>query len=289
MKRLLFCVLLVAAVAARAASPWQEARTVTRAQIVAALRVQQALGYRLDAIANSVRLQSGLFLHLAEQERSTTHPPRPLRLRHADWFAAYLEATGLAPEAVPPWVAVPHRFHEDYLIDGRIERVLDLAATLDRPRRAVVVTAGWPAADGAPTSYSFEDRSTDPAIETTRSQVNGYGVLDYGDAIVIDAIHGVTGRATSGILGAVFAVIGHARAVQTRFAIAPDGTQVSRTTARKGLTLTQSIAIAADGRVKPAVPAERRDLVEIDERLMRMGVRVAWRPAVAVPPDDAGD
>lgn len=275
---------LFAAACCQAASPWDEARVVERAQLVAALREQQTLGYRMDAIAQSVRMHTAIFLRLATQEQAANVTPRALRIGHRDWLAAYLEVTGLKAGEVPAWIEVPHRFREDYLVDGRIERVLDLAATRDRPRAALRVTAGWPPAPDAPASYSFEDRSTDPAIETTRLQVNGYVVLDYGDAIVVDGIHGVTGRATSGLLGAVFSLIGHARAVQTRFAIAADGTQVSRTTARKGLTLTQAIAILSDGRVLPSLPAERDDLAAIDARLAALPLNVVALPAALSPP-----
>jgi hypothetical protein len=281
--RLLAIALLLATTLARAATPWDDARTVPRERIAAALREEQAQGYRLDAIANSVRMQSGVFLRLTEQENAAA-APRPLRISHADWMAAYCEVTGIAPEATPAWVRVPHGFKEDFLLDGRREQVLDIAATRHPPRRAVTVTAGWPAAPGVPGSYSFDDRSTDPAIETTRRQVNGYRILDFGDAIVIDGIHGVSGRATSGLLGVVFDLIGHARAVQTRFAVAPDGTQVSRTTARKGLTLTQAIAILPDGKVLASLPADRADLAVIDERLAGLAPDVVYRPIASVPP-----
>jgi hypothetical protein len=269
--------------AAQAGTLWDEARTVPRSELVGALLEQRAQGYRLDAIANAVRLQSGVFLRLAADEDARA-APRALRIRHTDWMAAYCEVTGLAPEATPPWVQVPFRHHEDYLVDGRTAEVLDLAASPRPPRRALTITAAWPATPGAPTSYTYEDRSIDPAVETTRAQVNGYHLLDYGDAIVLDGIHGVGGRATSGLLGVVFDLIGHARAVQTRFAVAPDGTQVSRTTARRGLTLTRAVAIAPDGKVTSSLPAERPDLAEIDARLAGLRIELTYRPVPMVPP-----
>lgn len=278
--------LLLAATLAHAATPWDGARPVARAQLLAALREQQAQGYRLDAIANSVRLQAGVFLRLAEQEDAAP-APRALRISHADWMAAFAEVTGLAPDAMPAWIQVPYRFKEDFLVDGRRDQVLDLAATKHPPRRALTVTAGWPVTADAPGSYAFEDHSTDPAIETARQQVNGYRILDFDQTIVIDGIYGVTGRATSGFLGVVFDLIGHARAVQTRFAIAADGTQVSRTTARKGLTLTQAIAIRPDGKVWSSLPADRPDLAEIDDRLARLVLDVVYRPVASVPPPAA--
>ena len=264
--------------AANAASPWDDARSVSRAQIVAALREQQAQGYRLDTIANSVRMQVGVFFALADAGRAADPQQRPLRVAQRDWFAAWLEVTGLTADTAPAYITVPHRHGEDYLIDYRLEEVLDLAATRDRPARALNVKAGWPAAPGAPASYSYEDRSTDPAIETTHQQVSSFRVLDFGQAIVYDEIRGVTGRATSGLLGAIFSLLGHATAQQTRFAIASDGMQVSRTTARKGFTLTQAITISPDGRVLTGLPENRPDLQDIDRLLAQLPLRVTYRP-----------
>ena len=266
---------------------------VPRADLVRELRRQHALGYRLDAVANSVRMQVGVFLALADAARTSDAQQRPLRIIQDDWFAAWSDVTGIAAQAAPAWVSVPLRMREDILIEYRLERIVDLAASKSRPRRALAVKAGWPAGPQAPPSLSYEDRSTDPAIETTRTQVSGYRVLDFGvldfgvpdigHAIVYDDIHGVTGRAISGFLGAVFSLIGHAQAVQTRFAIAADGWQVSRTTARKGLSITQTIAIAPDGRVIPKLPEERVDLGAIDDALGRLPMDVIYFPADRSP------
>jgi hypothetical protein len=261
-----------------AASPWDDAQRVPRAQIVAALRHEQAQGYRIEAIANSVRLQCNVLLALTDQARAADPLQRPLRIDHRDYFSAFLEVTGLAPRDAPSFAQAPHRAKEDYLVDYRLDQVLDPAESPDLPRRALNVKAGWPAAADAPESYSYEDRSTDPAIETRRQQVTSWRILDYGEAFVYDDLRGVSGRATSGLLGAIFSVIGHAQARQTRFAIAPDGLQVSRTTARKGLTLTQTITIRPDGSVLTGLPPERPDLAAIDRRLAGLPLRVAYRP-----------
>lgn len=264
-------------------SQWDGVVTVPRAEVVRALREQQAAGYRLDAIANSVRLQVGVFLALADAARAADPLQRPLRVNQDDWFAAWTEVTGIAPQAAPAWITAPHRIGEDHLIDYRIDRVIDVAASKPRPLRALAVKAGWPAVPGAPASYAYEDRSTDPAIETTRAQVTSFRVLDFGSAVVYDDIRGVGGRATSGLLGAIFGLIGHAQAVQTRFAVAADGWQVSRTTARKGLTLTQSIAIRPDGTVFAFIPEDRSDLEAIDRTLARMALEIVYLPIDRAP------
>lgn len=275
---------------AQAAPAWEPTRQVSRADLVAAMRTEQRKGYALDAIANAVRLQVGVFLALAEQAAAADPEQRVLRIDHPDYRDAFAEVTGIAPQALPLFVKVPHAFHEDYLIEYRMARVVEAAAGVNSLRRALNVKAGWPDAPDAPASYSYEDRSTDPAIEVTHQRVTAYRVLDYGKLVVYDDIRGVTGRATSGALGAVFSVIGKADAVQTRFAIAADGTQVVRTTARKLLTLSQTVTITPDGKVFKGVPADRPDLAAIDQMVRGHSLGVSYQPLdmSAVPASSAG-
>ena len=283
-------VLALAIGGAQAAPAWEPTRQVSRADLVAAMHTEQRKGYALDAIANAVRLQVGVFLALAEQAAATDPEQRVLRIDHPDYRDAFAEVTGIAPQALPLFVKVPHAFHEDYLIEYRTARVVAAAAGVNGLRRALNVKAGWPDAPDAPASYSYEDRSTDPAIEVTHQRVTAYRVLDYGKLVVYDDIRGVTGRATSGALGAVFGVIGKAEAVQTRFAIAADGTQVVRTTARKLLTLSQTVTITPDGKVFKGVPADRPDLAAIDQRVRGHSLGVSYQPLdmSAVPASSAG-
>lgn len=275
-----FCWLLLCwlAGAVHAATPWDDAKGVPREAIVEAIRAEQAKGYRLDAIANAVRLQTAVLLALADAARAADVQQRPLRIDHRDYRAAFMAVTGLAEDALPSFVRAAHAAAEDLLVDYRADEVYDAAASADRPRRALNVKTGWPEGPGAPDRYSYVDRSIDPAIETTRLQVCTWRVLDFGDTIVIDELQGVSGRATSGLLGAIFALIGHAQARQTRYAFAPDGTQISRTTAKKGLTLTQTVTISPEGKVLTGLPPERPDLAEIEQRLAGLPMRVAYRP-----------
>ncbi len=251
----------------RAGSSWEDLQPVPREQIVAAMQLERAQGYALDAISNSVRLQVGVFLKLAADAEARDPARRPLHVDHEDYYFAFLEASGVAAERIPAWVAVPRAFGEDYLIDYRMENVIARVERGTMPQRALNVKAGWPARPGAPDVYTYEDTSTSPTLEATHAQVNAYRILDYGDLIVYDDIRGVTGRATSGVLGAIFVVLGKARAVQTRFAIAPDGLQVSRTQARKLISVTQTVTIYPDGAVLKGLPDGRADLEALERRL----------------------
>ncbi len=261
----------------RAASTWQELRTVPAADVLAAMQRQHALGYPFLSVANAVRLQVGVFLDLCSHAQAADPARRPLRVNHDAWFESYLAVTGLAAEAAPTFVRVPFDHGEDFLLDYRVEHVVERIEEGPMPLRAVNVKAGWPATPGAPERYAYEDRSTSPTIEATHERVNAYRILDFGDLVVYDDIRGVGGRATSGPLGLLFAMVGHARAVQTRFAIAADGWQVARTIARKGITLTQTVTVDTEGRVHKGVPDGRDDLRALEARLLAP-LRVSYVP-----------
>jgi hypothetical protein len=266
---------------AMAASTWDDAREVTKEELVLAMQAQQRLGYALDAPANAARMQAGVFLALAAAAEASDSR-RALRVGHGDYFLAFLQVTGHTPASAPKFVSVAHQHGEDFLIDYRRESVIASIQGAS-PKRAMNVKAGWPPAAGSPSSYSYEDKTSDPHVEVTHEQVNGYRILDFGDAVVYDDMHGIRGRVTSGVMGLIFKVLGNADGVQTRFAVAPDGTQVSRTTARKGLTVTQTVTTFPDGKVLPGLPDSRPDLEALEARLIELDFAAVYKPRDGLP------
>jgi hypothetical protein len=286
--RVLRAVILALAVllgpgAALSASTWEDARQVTKEELVAAMRGQQAREYTIEAIANSNRLQTSVFLELAEKASKNDPQRRPLRVGHVEYFDALLEVTGLSRDAAPTYVKVPHVFGQDYLIDYRMENVVERVERGQRPLRALNVKGGWPQAPNAPASYSYEDKSTQPHVEVTHQQVVAYRILDFGNVVVCDEIRGITGRATSGLLGFLFDLIGKAHAVHTRYTVAPDGIQLSRTAASRLLTVTQTVTIYPGGEVLAGVPPDRRDLARLDRALRNLDLEVVYVPLEMSP------
>lgn len=259
-----------------AVSDWENATWVSKEEILAAMQHQRAQGYVIEAIANATRLQSGIFLELADRASVNGPMRQPLRIGHQDYFDALVEATGIAPDLMPTYIKVAHDFHEDYLIDGRMENVIQSVVRGERPRRALNIKVGWPSNGSAPPSYSYEDRSAHPHVEVTHEQVSAYRVLDFGGIIIYDEIRGVTGRATSGVLGLVFLVLGKAQAVQTRFAFAGDGVQVSLTAAKKLHTIRQAVTIYSDGKVHVGVPSSRSDLIALEKALQDLDFEMKY-------------
>jgi len=270
--------ILLAASGGTAAADWDGARAVTKEEIVLALQSEQRLGYALDAPANSARLQAGVLLALAAAAQAADPERRALRVGHQEYFLAFLQVTGHTPESAPKFISVAHRHGEDFLIDYRLEHVVAGVRGGRAPKRALNVKAGWPAAAGAPAAYSYEDKTTDPHTEVAHAQLNGYRILDFGDAVIYDDMYGITGRVTSGVLGLVFKVLGKADGVQTRLAFAQDGTQIQSTTARKLLTATRSVTISPDGKVVPGVPGNRPDLEALEKRLVELNFDLIYPP-----------
>jgi hypothetical protein len=252
------------------------ARPVARSDLVEAFRAQKALGYRLDRIGHAARMQAGVLLHLAARAEAADASAAALRVDHRDYAAAFGEATGLGRDAWPGFVRAAAEVGEDLLVEHRLSDIVDGMPPAGL-RRALNVKAGWPPGPSVPAGYRVLDTSSDPHVETMREQIGTWRVLDYGDMVVQDEIQGVSGRATSGLLGAVFTVLGQARVLQSRFATAADGLLVVRTAVRSGFTVTQSATVTPDGVVRPGLLPNRPDLEAIEDRLTQVALPARYK------------
>jgi len=268
---------LVALLPALHASAQQTVRIVPRDEIVRAMRVQKDLGYNLCATANGARFNAGVLLDLA---RNRHDPQRsPFVLTHDDYFAAFAAVAGCNP--VPTFIQIAHDRHEDQYVDYRRERVIASLHGVPEPFAMNVVT-GW---IGAPASYSYEDRAGNPALRVTHSRVTSYRLADFGGLLLFDDIHGLSGRALDGLLGLVFKVIGDARAIRSFIAVAADGTQVTRSTGRKGLlTVSPYATVDRAGRGEKDVPG-RNDLQALKSRIENTAGAIDIR-YVPIQPED---
>ena len=69
-----------------------------------------------------------------------------------------------------------------------------------------------------------------------------YRLLDFGDMLVCDRIHGLRGRPVSGVLGIMFRLIGEGAVVSSRMAISNDNLQIIHAHSRKYLINLQTTA-----------------------------------------------
>jgi hypothetical protein len=104
-----------------------------------------------------------------------------------------------------------------------------------------------------------------------------YRLLDFGDMVLYDDLKGVSGRPTSGILGALFALFGEGALVESRLAIAADDLQVVVARSRKVFTKTLTVTVQRDGRGEKGIPDGRPDLSDVERRL-RQPLDIEYAP-----------
>lgn len=251
-----------------AASPSESARAVTRQEILDAMRHSQ--GYDLTATTNGARLQSEVLRRIAREAAERDPARRPLFFGHEEWFAAYLERTGLTAERAPLFMQLSSRHRQDIQVDYRAERVIERAPPEVRPDRALNVCIWWAEGEGVPDDYSYEDTLSQPNLKVTNERVITYRLLELPDMVVFDDIHGLLGRPTTGILAVLFKLIGEAHIKESRMALSSDGLQVSRGRGKKAmLEAVATVTVYPNGRTEKDLPAGRSDLVRIEERLKR--------------------
>ena len=241
-------------------------RVVDRQELLGAM--ERCRGYDPTATTNGARFQAEVLLHITRQARAHAPDGPPLFVGHEDWFRAFLEVTGRTEETAPQYARLAHRYGQDMEIDWRADRVIREAKEGPRPELAANVTIWWNGESGGPTQYSYRDTLSTPHLKVTNHRVITYRLLDFGDMIAYDRVQGLTGRPTSGILGLLFRIIGEGHVVASRMAISHDGLQVSRAEAKKAfMGVTATVTVYPDGRTEKDVPADRPDLLAIEERL----------------------
>jgi hypothetical protein len=250
-----------------APAPTPAGRVVPRGEILAAMRARQ--GYDLTKTTNGARFQAEVLLDLLRASRAQDPQATTLHLHHREWFLAYLERTGLSADAAPLFMRLAHEYGQDLEVDARAGHVVESVVSGPAPVLAANVSIGWAAAKGKADRYSYEDTLAVPDLKVTNERLITYRLIDYGDVLLYDDIHGLRGRPTEGFLGVLFDLIGEGQVHWSRMAIAPDGVQVSRARASKGLfSVESSVTVHPDGRVEKDVPAARPDLRSLEKRLL---------------------
>jgi hypothetical protein len=241
------------------------ARVVSRAEILAAMHARH--GYELTATTNGARFQAEVLLDLL-QARSSPEEAF-LFVGYEDWFACYLERTGLAADKAPLFMRLSREYRQDLEVDARPGRVIERVAEGPTPRLAANVRIGWPEAKGGKDRYSYDDTLAVPDLRVTNERVIAYRLVDYGDLIAWDEVEGLRGRPTEGFLGFLFDLVGEGHVEWNRMTISPDGLQVARTRAGKGpFHVESTITVFPDGRVEKDLPKGREDLALLEKRLL---------------------
>ncbi len=246
-------------------------RHVPREEILSAMRACD--GYDPTATTNGARFQAEVLLRLAHQAPDGP----PLFLGHAEWFWAFLERTGLPPGEAPAFSRLAYEHGQDLQIDYRGDRVIE-SAEGPRPAFAANVTVWWPERRGAPNSYSYEDLLSTPHLEVTNERLIQYRLVEVDGMVVYGEVEGLLGRPTTGVLGALFQLIGNGNVRESRMLISRDGLQISRALVRKwAMSVTQTVTIHPDGRMEKDFPRDRPDLAALAARLGEP-LQIRYRP-----------
>jgi len=229
----------------------QPVRHVPRGEIVEAMQRQRAQGYDILATSNASRFSGGFLLDLARRATG------PFLLEHHDYFEALLQAAGITRDKAPVFARMTDEIGEDQFVDPRPEKVIRKITEGEAPKLAVNVVSGW--RSGAKGEYSFDDLTASPHLRVVHKRISSYRIVDFGDAVLFDEV-----------LGAMFKVIGDGAPSRSFAAYAADGVSVMRTTAKKGIvTITETATVQANGQGQKGVPANRPDLVRLEERVKR--------------------
>lgn len=256
--------------------PAQQAQRVPLAELAAAMAAEQ--GYDARKITNLPRFQAGVLLRLAAQARARRPDGPPLFIDHVQWFEAYLERVGLAAAQAPISSRLSFEHRQDTWIEYRPERVVRQVVEGPPLSQALNVYIGPQAGAAVPPRYSYDDLDSDPQLRVTVERSFRYHLLDLGQWVLFDEIEGLYGRPTTGLLGALFTLIGEARAVYSRIAIAEDQVQVVVGRGQKGfLSRTATVVIRPDGTATRDVPRGRPDLAALEERL-RQQLEIEYAP-----------
>ncbi len=244
-------------------------KEVAEAQLVDAMR--QEKGYDIRATSNVARFQARVILRLAQQAREAEPDGPPLRICHKQWFDAFLKVNGLSARHQAPLfarLALAHR--QDQIIEYRSYKIVDVVKSGDSLRAALSIKVYWPEDADLPNFYSFEDTLASPILQVTNHRVIRYRLLDFGDRIVYDQISGLSGRPVSGLLGALFKVIGEGRILRTVMAFSDDGVQVTWAHAKKGPFSIGTIAtVQPNGTMTKGIPKGRDDLAALEISIKR--------------------
>jgi len=241
---------------------------VATGELVEVMRL--ARGYDVTRSTNATRFLNETLLRLARRAQRTDPEEHPLFISHSDWFLSLLQVTGLSTEDAPLFSRLADEHKQDILIDYRRDRVIRSNGPGSSPDMALNVRFWWPAVPGAAKSFSSLDTLSVPKLRVTNMRVITYRLLDFGDMIVCDRVHGLRGRPVSGLLGIMFRLIGDVAVVSSRMAISNVNLQIVRVHSRKhrmGLRTTGTVH--PDGRAEKGIPKGRPDLAAAEARLKR--------------------
>lgn len=246
-----------------------------------AARLAPGGDYSILATTNSVRFQSAVLQRLIERALTQRPGGGTFFIAHDFLWWEYLIAAGLGAgeeDKAPIGRRLAFDYHQSIEVTyGPPEHIIKKVKQGPTPPLAANVRLEWPDRPDGVRKFSFIDTLSVPKLKATNHQVMTFRFLVYSDMTVLDDIEGISGRPLSGLLGAIFKIIGEGNAVFARFSISADGRQVMRTKAAKIISKTVTGTINPDGIAQSGVPEGRSDLTDIETRL-KQPLEVEYHP-----------
>jgi hypothetical protein len=266
------CLPLLVAGALQALDARPDTVRIPRAAIADAMREEQ--GYERRVPTNQTRLQTRVLLRLGRAIRAARPEGAVLFIDYEDWFRAYLEALGLREDEAPLSVRLTHEHQYDVVVDGRADVVVERVPVGASLAQALNVL--WRSRRG--TGYGYRDSLSNPEFEVKFAPAVSYRLLEFEGMVVQDEFAGVSGRPATGALSVLFRLLGQARPVWSRSAVADDGWQVVRGKGRKGpFSRTATVTVEPAGAADAGVPPDRPDLADLERRL-KQPIEVVYCP-----------
>lgn len=261
-----------------------EVEVLSSSTIEQAIRAEAQRGYDIAATPNQGRFTAGMLFALAERQRNRGSDDTPFLIRHEELFPAFLRVTGLPPSEVPPTYRKANEVGLVMIVEYRTSRVIEQVEDGPVPRQALAVRATWPAPDDRPPSYTYADTTSDPDVRVRRQRNTTYRLLEYADLVVYDETEGIAAQPTSGALGALFDAIGMVEIEETRFVVADDGTQGTRTQVDLLVPLETLATVTPEGRAHRGLAEDHPQLQRLKEVLNRdLEITYAGPPPSACP------
>jgi hypothetical protein len=257
----------------------------------AAMQMEAVKDYDPSATTNRPRFFTNVVLQLARWAQARDPQGPFLKIPYLTWYWTYLDVFELKQKDAPPNLRRVYRYKQDALIDYNPDTVIKSAGER-LPDLALSVQVFWPKTAGGLDRYSFEDTTATPRLKVTNHRLLQYRLLDFGDMVVVDDMEGLTGRPTTGVLAALFRIIGEGRVVWSRMAVADNGILVVRARAKKGIfTKTETVRVYPDGTAMRGIPDELEELRELEDSL-KQDLEIdyqEWRIPDLPPDETAGD
>lgn len=247
--------------------------TIPRAELGAEMRAAALShgAYDLLATPNWTRFQSALYVQLARHALEREPLGGVLFIPPDYLFWEFLSLAGVAdPDEAPAHLLWALHLDQGTQLEYRADGIVRVVKKGTHPTLMVNVRTAWPDRPDGTEKFSYIDTLSVPKLKVTNRQEITYRLLVFGKMVVYDEIDGTSGRPLSGVLGALFKLIGDGRIEYYHSVLVDDGLQVVRVKARKSIfSRTTTITIHPDGRAENGMPPNRPDLATVEELLKR--------------------